>query len=160
MKITIQVVHRLKLAPRIEEAADDYIAEHVILDGIIADAVIESAEDEFRADDMHLRVVQGTDETVYHILLFIYVGQRRPLHLLDEGGGLLHELLNPHRVIKMGGTEGLHDTLLAGLCLLDYLDADSARLVGLLAYKHGAKLARDTHICKFFARKCLIFRIV
>ena len=94
MKITLQIVYSLQLASWIEKTADDDVAEHAIPDGIIADTVIESAEDEFWADDLHLRIVQGTDEAIYHILLFINVRQRGTFLLLYEGRGLLHQFLH------------------------------------------------------------------
>ena len=78
--------------------------------------------------------------------------QRRPLHLLNEGRCLLHQRLKCCSVAGMGGAKRLHYTLFPALCLLYNLHADRAGLVGFLAYKHDAKLARGTQICKFCVR--------
>ena len=115
MQVTLQIVHRLQFASGVEQATDDDVAEHLVADGVVAYAVEERTEHKLRANDLHLGIVQSADETVYHLLLFIYVEQRRFLHLLNEGRGLLHQFLHRSSVVGKGGTKRLDQPLLAVL---------------------------------------------
>ena len=159
MQVALHVVHCLQFAARVEQTADDNVTEQPVSDGSIANSVVERPEYQLWASHLHLCIVQTADKAVYHVLLFIYMRQRRPFLLLNEGRCLLHQLLQRRRVVGMGGAEGFYQSLLVGLGCAEDKHADCPRFVALLSDKHGAKLARVTHICNSGNRNCLIFRM-
>ena len=69
VKVTVQIVYRLELTARGEQAAHDQVAEHLILDGVVAYLVIERAINQFRAIHFHLRVGQCGHEIGYDVIL-------------------------------------------------------------------------------------------
>ncbi|MBR5653444.1 MAG: hypothetical protein IKX22_05120 [Prevotella sp.] len=76
MEITPQIVHRLKLATGSEQAAHHQVAEHLILNRIVADTVIQRAVNQLGTIHPDLGVGQGGHEIGDDIVLF--PGERKP----------------------------------------------------------------------------------
>ena len=100
-----------------------------------------------RTDDLYLWIVQLSNEALKADLFLVYARQQRLMVTCDIVTSFWHEMLNLFRILT--GTDGLYNLLLAAPCLYHDLDADRAWLVGFLAYKHGAKLTRDTQFYIF-----------
>ena len=84
MQVTLHVIHALQLAARIEQTANDDIAEQPALDGSVSDTVVERAENQFRTSHLYLGVAQAANEVIYYVLFFVYVWQSWPRHLLQK----------------------------------------------------------------------------
>jgi len=147
MKVAFQIVHGLQLAAGIEQAADDHVAEHVARNPAIADSVIETAKNQLWANHLYLRVVQLTHKTLKTNLVLINPRKQGLMMTGDIVASLCHKAL--YLLWLLARPYGLYHLLLATPCLCHHLNTDRARLVGFLAYKHGAKIARDTQNPKF-----------
>lgn len=56
MEVAAQVPNRLELAARVEQTTHHQMAEHIIIDGIVANPVIERAVNQLRTTHPHLGV--------------------------------------------------------------------------------------------------------
>ena len=144
MEIRLQVVCRGCLAARPTDTGNDQVAQNLVPDPVEADAVIHLVQDE-------LGTVKGNGRDVIQHTLNL-----QPLSLPDRTAGKVQHTLPVSRAYpfrglgheKVGFLVSLHDTetlhlLVAAVALVYHYDTDSASPVFLLAWEHGAKVAKN-----------------
>ena len=134
--LAAEVVDCFKLAGRIDQASNNNVPKKLFRNHAKANFVKEPTKNQFRANGVDGTVVKRSDKLENNSIVMFVPGKERVLVALADDKSFA-EFGKPVDLRRITSRSDGFDNVIA-IGFVDDLNADSARFVALLSYKHEA----------------------